>query len=145
MPGIFPGQETPGAFPDPQVCGQIVHTPRVLGLTAAAPNIASYTVGPRDASFRISANIQIVASGTFNINATVIYTDETGTLRTTFLPFMRAAASVVSSLTQADGLSAWQGFAIHIRAKAGTLITVGTSNVFTSVTYNAEAVIERLT
>lgn len=114
---------------------------RVTAQVAAAASVATYTVGAADGSFLVSANVNITAYtvGTFNVN--VVYTDETNVSRTLKLNFSNAAGTLGIALAAAGP---FEGIPAHIRCKAATSITVTTSGTFTTLTYNAESVIQQL-
>lgn len=106
------------------------------GQTGAVASVATYTVGASDGSFLISANgnITTFVAGTFNV--TVAYTDETNTSQTLKLNFSTITGTIGIALAASGP---FEGIPTHIRAKAGTAITVATSGTFTSLTYNVEA------
>lgn len=114
---------------------------RLNGLTGAA-TLYSQPVGPVDASFDISANILPTTATTFSISVTVAFTDESNTPRTYALPlWANTVPGFIGTIGNAGGAVAYPGGALHIRAKAGTTITVATVGTFTTVTYNAEAIV----
>lgn len=109
--------------------------------TAADTSVATYTVGASDGSFLISANVNVTAFAVGTFNVTCAYTDETGASNTLKLNF--------SSLTGTLGIAiaatgAFEGIPTHIRAQAGTAITIATSGTFTSLTYNVEGIITQI-
>ncbi len=114
---------------------------RSTGQTAAVTSVAAYTVGGSDGSFLISANANITSfvAGTFNV--TVAYTDETNTGRTLTLNFSSLTGTLGVALA---AVGPFEGVPAHIRAKAGTAITIATAGTFTSLTYNVEAVIQQI-
>lgn len=119
-------------------------TGRAIGQTGAVASLATYTVGAADASFVISAQALITASTTHNFTFTCAYTDTGNTARTITLNFSNLAGTIATAIANAGGAIPYSGIPIHIRAKAATAITVATTGTFTSVTYNAEAVISKL-
>lgn len=103
------------------------------------------TVGASDASYVVSANINITASTTYSFSATCTYTDETNTSRAQTESFMILAGTTIATLSNVTaGVGAFEGVVFHIRAKAGTTITWATSGTFTAVTYNFEALITQM-
>lgn len=117
---------------------------RSAGVVASVPAIVSYTVGAADGSFIISANVLITASTTNNFTVVCVYTDESNTSRTLILTFSQISGTFLTAITNVTGVGAYEGVPLHIRAKAGTAITLGTSGIFTSVTYNVEAYITQI-
>ncbi len=114
---------------------------RQTGQTAAIASLLSFTVGAADGLFRIQGNVNITAfvAGTFNM--TVTYTDETNTSRTLTLNFSSLTGTLGIALAAAGP---FEGIPSVIRVKASTAITVATSGTFTSLTYNAEVMLEQL-
>lgn len=101
--------------------------------------LATYTVLAADGSFLISANVNVTASATAAMTVTVSYTDETNTPVVDTLPFILLNATVVGSITTAQGNIAYASLPIRIRCKAATTITVATAGTVTGITYTAEA------
>lgn len=123
----------------------IVATGRVTGQTAAVASIATYTVGGSDSSFLVSANAFITAGSSYNFFLRLDYRDESNTLRQVFLTELLPSGLWNSAtISNGQGVGPYMGPPIHIRAKAGTAITVYTSGTFTTVTYNAEAAIMQI-
>lgn len=110
---------------------------RATGQTGAK-NLASVTVGASDTTYQVSANVNVTASTLFSFGVTCTYTDETNTSRVLNLSFSNLAGTFLQTLTQALGAGAYEGIPLHIRAKAGTTIVIGTTGTFTTVTYNLE-------
>lgn len=119
----------------------IYGTGRSTAQTAAVTSVATYTVGAADGSFWISANVNVTtfAVGTFNVTCT--YTDETNTSNTLKLNFSSVTGTLGIAVAAAG---AFEGIPAHIRAKAGTTITIATSGTFTSLTYNVEGSINQI-
>lgn len=118
---------------------------RFTAQSAAVSTVCTYTP-TADASFLIDANVLITSSTTFNFNVNVTYTDEGNTSRTLTLQFTQTASqNIVVSIANANGAIPYSGLPTHIRAKANTAITVLTTGTFTTVTYNVEATIRRIT
>lgn len=111
---------------------------RATAQTAANTSVATYTCGAADGSFLVSANVNVTTSGTFSINVQVTYTDETNAAQTETLTFTNAGV-LLTAISNVQGVGAFEGIPIRLRAKAGTAITVKTAGTFTSVTYNVEA------
>lgn len=116
---------------------------RVTGKTAAA-TILTATVGAADAAFMVLANIQITVSTVHSFGVIVTYTDETNTSRTETLTLSKLGGTLITAITNTDGVGPYTSLAIMIRAKAATNITVQTSGTFTTVTYNAESSVIQL-
>lgn len=109
----------------------------ITGQTTAA-TITAFTVGGSDASFMVTANLNITAIAVDVIQTQVTYTDETNTGRTLVMYGMGLTSAGLTT----TGVSNYSPVA-EIRAKAGTTITVAT-NLTTSagsITYNAHATI----
>jgi hypothetical protein len=117
---------------------------RVTAQTAAAASVATYTNTAADGSFNVYANVNVTASATFSFSMTVTYTDESNTGRTATMSFQSVAGVISTTLTNTGGTGPYSGVTLPIRCKASTAITVSTTGTFTSVTYNAEATITRV-
>lgn len=115
----------------------IVGHSRLVGQTVSTV-FPTYGVGASDASFTISANVNVTTSSAENFTAVLAYTDETNTARVQVLPFLIIGGTSVSAITFANGAVPYEGFTVHIRAKASTNISIGTTGTFTGVTYNLE-------
>lgn len=118
-------------------------TGRFTGQTAAKATVASYTAGP-DGSYEVSANVLVTTATVHSFTATVAYTDEGNTARTVTMQFSTLAGAFVTAMTNAQGAVPYEGVPLHIRCKASTSITIGTTGTFTSVTYNVEGLIRVL-
>lgn len=119
---------------------------RVTAQTAANASIATYTVGASDGTFLVSANVAVTASTTHAFTATCTYTDETNTSRVLTLSFSQLTGTFLTSITNVQGVGAYEGIPLHIRCKASTSITIATAagGTYTSVTYNAEGLITQM-
>lgn len=118
---------------------------RTLAQTAAVASAATFTVGPNDGSFLVSVNVLITVATSFSFSATVAFTDEGGTARTTNLTVTRSdTGAAATAMANAAGAISYYGFPVQIRAKASTAITLATSGTFTTVTYNVEGTITQL-
>jgi hypothetical protein len=117
---------------------------RVTAQAAAAATVATYTNTAADGSYNVYANVNITASATFSFSMTVTYTDESNTGRTATMSFQSVAGVISTTLTNTGGTGPYSGVTLPIRCKASTAITVSTTGTFTSVTYNAEATITRV-
>lgn len=117
---------------------------RSTAQTSAKAALATYTVGASDGTFLVSGNVNVTASASFSFTMTVTYTDETSTSRTLTLTFSSIGGSLAAAVTNILGTGAYEGVPLHIRCKAGTAITFATIGTFTSVTYNAEGIIQQL-
>lgn len=125
----------------------IVAYGRVTGQTAANASICSYTVGAADASFDVRANVLVTTATTHTFTLTCAYTDEGNSARTVTLTFGLVAGGVATtSITNTNGAVPYHGAAVHIRCKGGTTITIASAagGTYTTVVYNAEAVIKQL-
>lgn len=121
----------------------ITSTSRFTGQTAAK-SLTAYTVGAADSSFLVSANVLVTTATVHAFTVTVTYTDEGNTSRTVTMQFSNLAGAFVTSIANAAGTVPYEGVPLHIRAKAGTTITVASTGTFTTVTYNIEDVITRI-
>ncbi|HXB11719.1 MAG TPA: hypothetical protein VNZ45_07020, partial [Bacteroidia bacterium] len=117
---------------------------RSTAQTAAVASVATYTVGAADGSFIVSANVLVTTSTTHSFSVQMTYTDEGNTSRTVTFNVQQLGGTLVTSITNVTGASAYEGIPLHIRAKAATVITILTSGTFTSVTYNVEGVITQV-
>lgn len=123
----------------------IVATGRVTAQSAANASISTFTVGAADASFEVSANLNVTASTVLTTTLTCTYTDESNTARSMIFPIQSLAGSFIAAgaITGA-GASVWESPVMHIRCKAATVITILTSTgTFTGVTYTAEGTIKQ--
>lgn len=117
---------------------------RVTAQTAAIASVATYTVGAADGSFLVSANVLVTTATLHNFTVTVSYTDEGNTSRTLTLQLSTIAGAFITAITNAQGTVPYEGAPLHIRCKASTSITIGTTGTFTTVTYNAEGMITQI-
>jgi hypothetical protein len=115
----------------PGVAGQ----GRFAGVVAAAQTVFAFQVPGIDTSYELEANLNITTLGSGNINVQVVYTDETGAVRTAFQVFQLVNGSTQTALATA---AAFMGYVTRIRAKAGTTVTMSTTGTFTGCTYNVE-------
>ena len=117
---------------------------RSPGAVAAVASVSAFTLGAADASFEVSANVNVTVSTTHSFTVTVAYTDETNTPRVLTLGFTQlAGATLLSLITNITGAGPYEGIVYHIRAKASTTITIATTGTFTTVTYNVEGIIKQ--
>lgn len=123
---------------------QIRATGRATAQTAANASVSTYTVGATDASFTVSANVNVTTSTTHNFTVEVSYTDETNTARVLTLTFSSLAGVLLTAITNVTGAGPYHGGVFHLRAKATTAITVATVGTFTTVTYNVEGLITQV-
>lgn len=115
--------------------------PRLTSQTAAA-TIGTYTVGASDASFDISANVNVTTSTAHSFSVTCTYTNESNNSVTLTEAFTQITGStLLTAITNGTGAGSYEGVSFHIRAKAGTSIVWATTGIFTTVTYNAEGLI----
>lgn len=115
----------------------VIGNQRVTAQTATV-SLTAIPVGVSDATFDISANVNMTAVTLASFQTTCTYTDETNTSRTLVLNFSQINGTFVTTLTNALGAGAYEGVPVHIRAKAGTNITIASTGTFTTVTYNLE-------
>lgn len=125
-------------LPLPQIFG------RSAAQTAAVAVVATYTVADADASFVVSANVQVTTSTLHNFVVQVDYTDETNTPRTLTLNLSQLTGAFITAITNVTGAGPYEGVSVHLRCKAATAITVKTAGTFTTVTYNVEAAIRKI-
>jgi hypothetical protein len=114
---------------------------RLTGQTAALPNIFTYTTGTADSSYLVCFNVNVTSSSSYDFTATVDYTDETNTPQTLTSMFSPSSGTPTTQIVNTDGAGPRAGLALNIRCKASTNIVLATTGVFTSVTYNVEALI----
>jgi hypothetical protein len=112
--------------------------------TAAVAVVATYTVADADASFVVSANVQVTTATLHNFAVQVDYTDETNTPRTLTLNVSQLTGAFVTAITNVTGAGPYEGVPLHLRCKEATAITVKTAGTFTTVTYNVEAAIQKI-
>lgn len=118
---------------------------RSVAQTAAVASVAAVTVGTADASFHVSANINVTTATTHNFTVTCAYTDEGNTGRTLTLGFTQlSGATLLTAITNITGAGPYESPVYHIRAKASTTIIIATTGTFTTVTYNAEGIITQV-
>lgn len=117
---------------------------RTVAATGALASIATYTLPAADHSFIVSSNILITASTTFSFGVVVTYTDEGNTSRNVTFNFTNPAGVISPALINTGGTGPYDGLPIHIRCKASTVITISAAGTFTTVTYNAEGLIQQV-
>lgn len=117
---------------------------RSTGQTAAVASVATYTVPAADGSYVVHANVLVTTSTTHNFTVTCAYTDEGNTARTATLNFQVVGGTIATAIANAGGAVPYMGIPIHIRCKASTAITIATTGTFTTVTYNVEGYISRI-
>lgn len=123
----------------------IVAYGRVTAQAAANASIAAFTP-VADASFEVSANVLVTTATTHSFTLTCAYTDEGNTARTLTLTFGLVAGGVATtSIANATGTVPYHGVPVSIRCKGGTTITIASAagGTYTTVVYNAEAVIKQ--
>lgn len=124
---------------------QVRASGRATAQTAANASVSTYTVGAADGTFMVSANVLVTTSSAESFTVTCAYTDEGNTARTITLPFVLVAgAAIVTTIAFANGAVPYEGFALHIRAKTATAITIATTGTFTGCTYNCEGFIQQI-
>ncbi len=118
---------------------------RISGAIAAIASLVTFTVGALDGTFRVSGNVNVTVATLHSFSVLCSYTDETNTPRVLTLPFVQlGGVTLVGTITNVTGSGPYEGVTLTIRAKAGTSITISTSGTFTTVTYNAEGLIEKV-
>lgn len=123
---------------------QIGAAARSVGATGAVGSVATFTVGAADGSFEVSANVLVTTASSHNFTVTVTYTDEGNNARTTTLYFEPGNGGALSTaIINTNGAVPYHGIPLHIRAKAGTTITIGTTGTFTTVTYNVDGLVKQ--
>lgn len=115
-------------------------TGRVTGQTAANASIATLTVGASDTSYYISGEIEVTTSTLYSFTMTCTYTDPANVSRTLTMNFSGLTGVFSTVVANTSPSVIFEGVPQHIRAKAGTTITIATAagGVYTTVTYNAE-------
>lgn len=118
---------------------------RSVAQTAAVASVATYTAGGADGSFEVSANVNVTTATAHNFTVTCAYTDETNAARTLTCGFTQlSGATFITAITNLTGAGPYESPTYHIRCKASTAITMATTGVFTTVTYNVEGIIRQL-
>ena len=118
---------------------------RATAQTARSAALATYTVGAADGSFLVSANVLITASTTHSFVMTVAYTDESNTARTLTLFGISPDGLQSDTISNVNGPGPWVFPPVQIRCKAATTITIRpNAGTFTTVTYNAEGLIQQV-
>lgn len=117
---------------------------RQTAQTAAVASIVTQTVGAADTSYTISANVLVTTATVHSFTVICAYTDEGNTARTLTLQLSTIAGAFVTAITNAQGTVPYEGVPLHIRAIAGSTITLATTGTFTTVTYNVEGAITQL-
>lgn len=118
---------------------------RSVAQTAAVAVVSTYTVADADASFIVSANVQVLTATLHNFAVQVDYTDETNTPRTLTLNMSQLTGAFITAITNVTGAGPYEGVPVHLRCKEATAITVKTAGTFTTVSYNVEASIQKIT
>lgn len=112
--------------------------------SAANASVATFTVGAADADFEVGGQVNVTVVTTLATSMFCSYTDVSNTPRTMILPVQQLTGSFIAA-GAITGLGSWESPRMHIRAKAATAITCGTSaGTFTGVTYSASFVITEL-
>lgn len=127
---------TPGPF--------IITRGRATAQVAAVTTVATVTVGAADGTFEVSSNISVTTATLHSISVTCTYTDEGNVSRTLTLGFAQlAGATLITLITNVTSTGPYESMVYHIRAKAGTAITIATTGTFTTIAYNVEGVIKQ--
>jgi hypothetical protein len=117
---------------------------RSTAQTGANASVTTWTVGANDGTFLVSANVLVTASTTHAFTVTCTYTDEGNTSRVVTLTLSQLGGTLGTSVANTAGTVPYEGVPLHIRCKAATTITIGTTGTFTSVTYNVEGSIAQI-
>jgi hypothetical protein len=118
---------------------------RSTAQTAAVTSVATYTNTAADGSYEVSANVLVTTATSHAFTVTCSYTDEGNTARTATMSFsLLAGGAMTTSVANANGAVPYMGIPLTIRSKASTAITIATTGTFTTVTYNVEGFIKRL-
>ena len=113
---------------------------RATGQTAAVASLIAYSVpSAGDGTYIITSNVLVTTSTTHSFTVTVSYTDEGGTARTLTLAYSQLSGTFITAITNVTGAGPYEGIPVVIRAQASSTITIATTGVFTTVTYNVEA------
>lgn len=121
----------------------VIEVDRANAQTGAV-SLTAVTVGSADSSYLVSSYVLVTTSTTHNFTVTCTYTDESNNSRTLTLSFSRLAGTIVSAITNVTGVGPYDGIPLHIRAKAGTTITISSVGTFTTVTYDIEGAITQI-
>lgn len=125
---------------------QVAASGRVTGQVAAQPVIASYTVANKaDSLFQVSGVVYVVTATNHTFTLFCSYTDEASIARVQTLPVTQVAGTFLTAITNVTGVGPYASAGLTIRAKYNTPIVLGTVGTFTTVVYNASALITRLT
>jgi hypothetical protein len=109
----------------------------LTGQTSAVSSLCTYT-SASNGWFEIDAYVTVTVATIASVGIQVAYTDEASNSHTMTMPLFLDAGTLIGALatvTQARGITI-------VHAKANTPITVSTSGTFTTVTYNAGAIIK---
>jgi len=121
-----------------------VNTGRSTAQTGAVASVLAYTLPAVDGSFEVSANVLVTTATSHNFTVTCAYTDEGNTARTLTLNFTNVGGTIATAVSNIGGAVPYMGIPTVIRCKASTAITIATTGTFTTVTYNVEGFITRL-
>lgn len=123
----------------------VVASGRTVGAVAAVASVSTYTVGASDASFEVSANVDVTTATAHTFTVTCVYTNEANVSQTLTLGFTQlSGATFVTAITNVTGANSYESPVYHLRAKAGTTITVASAagGTYTTVVYNIEGIIK---
>jgi len=112
----------------------------LVGQTAAVPAITTYTPLV-DTTLNSMVSILITTTAAENFTIFVSYTDTGGTARVATLPLRLLTGVNVLIVNFANGAIPYAGVTQQFRAKAGTLVTVGTAGAIGGAVYDCSAVI----
>jgi hypothetical protein len=112
----------------------------IRGQTAAVPAIVTYTPLV-DTTMNVMVSILITTSAAESFTAFVSYTDTGGIFRTATLSFRVLSGAQVVIITFAQGAIPYAGVCQQFRARAGTIVTIGTSAGQAGCVYDCSAII----
>jgi hypothetical protein len=121
-----------------------VNTGRSTAQTAAVASVLAYTLPAVDGSFEVGANVLVTTATSHSFTVTCAYTDEGNTSRTLTFNFTNTTGTLGTAISNTGGAVPYMGIPAVIRCKASTAITIATTGTFTTVTYNVEGFIKRL-
>jgi hypothetical protein len=114
--------------------------------TAAVASVAACTNTAADGSYDISCNVLVTTATSHSFGCRVDYTDEGNTARSILLDFATPSGfpGGAAAIVNTNGAVPYAGTVRHLRVKASTSITILTVGTFTTVTYNVEGIIRRV-
>lgn len=119
---------------------------RAVAQVGAVASVATVTPVV-DTSYEVSMNVLVTTATTHAFTCECGYTDEGNTARTLTIPFVLVAGgAIVTSVANATGAVPYMGLKVHIRAKAGTAVTLRTqaAGTYTTVVFNVDGAIRQV-